>query len=95
MWFWDTLVEYALALLALFAVCAVAGVIGFQIRKGLLHARMKNVKQAILRIGYGVIGCAAMITGLALFHATLIAWVIVAVPALGGFFGYFIVPGEE
>jgi uncharacterized membrane protein YuzA (DUF378 family) len=97
MWFWNTLRDLLVALLALLAVCAVAAVIGsfgFQLRRGLAYARARKAKPMLLRISYGIIGCAAIMLGLSLFQASWTAWLLFAAPVIGGFFGWFLVPGE-
>jgi hypothetical protein len=97
MWFWNTLTEYLGAVTLLFIICAGAGILGsfgFQIHRGFLILKRQNTKSAFLRIGYGLVGCAALVTGFVIFHVPPIAWAVVGGFVIAGFFGYFAFPGD-
>jgi len=97
MWFWDTLKDFVLVLIGLLLVCAVSaaiGSIGFQFRRGLNCARAGKSKSAVLRIAYALLAGASLAVALVFFHASWMAWLLCSAPALAGFFGWFLIPGE-
>lgn len=98
MWFWETFLDLLKGLLSLVIFCGIGGVIGsfgFQMRRAILYLRYGFAKRAVWRLVYSLVGVTMVAWAMLYVHASWKVWSGVGFFAIMGFFGHFMVPGDD
>ena len=97
-WYWQMLKQLIIAVIELLVGCVIGAIIGstgYFLRQGLFYARARRWSSAWKRWIYSMVVSTLIAVAAFLLHADLTMWLVIVALALMGFFGYFLVPGED